>query len=619
MRLRLTGMTAGLAAGVTVAVALASAAGAYLFSVHHFETLLESARTTALAQGQLMRVALEHQMMENDRSLIERMTRSFGREASIESVMILDREGRIHYASATHQVESELVLESPTCQACHRLPPEQRDSSQVIETREGTLLRTVIPLRNRVECHRCHDPEHRINGVLIVDLDAEEIRATMNRDLRWMAAGAGGLALLLVVALSILLRLVVTRRLQRFETTARAIAAGDLEQRVPVKGSDTLAWLGHEFNTMADAMTNLLKEVGDQRRQLETVINGIEDGIVVLDVDRKVVAANDAFLHRRGQSREAVLGSPCRDDSETTCAERDCPTLACMREGQGQVRICERRTGDGETIWEEVHASPIRLGSDHVTHVVEVWRDISKRRTAEARLAESHRLASLGLLASGFSHELNTPLATTLTCVESIQRATRGAGSDAARRVGESAAIAREQLLRCRSITQHFVRLSRGQGSTAGLVELERTVAAVTRLIGPTARSHGVTIDVQPGPRGVSVRAHDAELQHVLLNLLLNAIQASEEGMHISLSVIDGEPVRVCIADHGKGIAAQDQRHIFEPFFSGRHGGTGLGLFLSLDFVRHWGGDIKVESTPGKGSTFEVLIPGAGPRAGAVH
>ena len=124
MRLRLRGMTAGLAVGITVAVALASAAGTYLYSIHHFKTMLDTAREAALAQGRLMRVALEHQMMEKDRTLIERMTRSFGQEAGIENVMILDREGRIRYTNAPPGTETDIGIESPTCQACHRLPPD---------------------------------------------------------------------------------------------------------------------------------------------------------------------------------------------------------------------------------------------------------------------------------------------------------------------------------------------------------------------------------------------------------------------------------------------------------------------------------------------------------------
>ena len=178
MRFRLASMTGGLAVGVTAAVAIACAVGTYLYSIHHFKTLLAGARATALTQGELIRAALEHQMLENDRTLIERMIQSFGKEPQVERVMLLDRQGQLRYSSAPPGPSVDLTLRSPTCQACHRYPPEQRTSSRVIETGDATLLRTVIPVRNREACFRCHDPKHRINGILIVDLDAGEIRAT---------------------------------------------------------------------------------------------------------------------------------------------------------------------------------------------------------------------------------------------------------------------------------------------------------------------------------------------------------------------------------------------------------------------------------------------------------
>jgi PAS domain S-box-containing protein len=614
MRFRLASMTGGLAVGVTAAVAIACAVGTYLYSLHHFKTLLAGARATALTQGELIRAGLEHQMLENDRTLIERMIRGFGAEPQVERVMLLDRQGQVRYSSAPPE-PADLALTSPTCQACHRYPPEQRASSRVIEAGESAYLRTVIPVRNREACYRCHDPKHRINGVLIVDLDAGGIRATMNRDLRWTAAGSAGLALLLVVAIAGVVRVSVVRRLQRFESTARLIAAGDLERRVPVSGTDTLAWLGREFNLMADTMTGLLSDVRHQREQLETVINSIDDGIVVLDADRRVVAANDAFLRRRGRSREEVLGASCRDPATAMCGSGFCPTQACLQLGERQVRICERRSAGGETVWEEVHASPIRRLSGAIAQVVEVWRDISERRAAEARLAESHRLASLGMLASGFSHELNTPLATVLACVEGIQRtAQTGGGGEGAewRRVEKSASLAREQLLRCRGITQHFLRLSRGQGSPPVLVDLGPTLAAVAQLIEPTARAHSVTLEVEPAAGQLRVRASEAELQQVLLNLSLNAIQACAKGGRVVLGASGDDPVRIRVMDDGCGIPPEVEKRIFEPFFSARPGGTGLGLFLSLDFVRSWGGDIEVRSTLGSGSTFEVVLPPAG-------
>jgi PAS domain S-box-containing protein len=614
MKLRLTSMTAGLAIGITAAVAVACAAGAYFYSVHHFQTLLENERSTALAQGELMRVALEHQMIENDRSLIAAMIESFGQEPRVSNVVLLDRTGIVRASSGPTGPPEDFQLASPTCQACHKLPADQRGSSRVIETRGGTMLRTVIPFRNREACYGCHDPSHHINGIMILDLDAGGMRAAMNDDLRWMVLGTGGLALLLIAAIALMVRLFVLRRLQRFETTARLIAKGDLDRRVPADGSsDTISWLASEFNTMADSMTGMVGEIRSQRERLETVINSIDDGIVVLDANRKVIAANDAFLQRTGTVREEALGCFCKDVAPGLCTVADCPTMACMHTGERQVRICERHTADGQLRWEEVHASPIHATSGSLVQVVEVWRDITERRASEARLAESHRLASLGMLASGFSHELNTPLATVLMCVEGMLRDASMAENPDWPRIRESAAIAREQILRCRAVTQQFLRMSRGQSSAADVVDLQSLVASAARLVEPTAREHGVAVVVAPGERPVHARADESELQHALINLSLNAVQACSAGGRVTLSLVDGDPVRLRVADNGCGIDVEHQKRIFEPFFSMRKGGTGLGLFLSLNFIRRWGGDIVLTSVPGEGSVFEIVLPAAVP------
>ncbi len=603
--------TVGLAVGVTAAVVLACAGGAYLYSKHHMQSLLETARATALAEGDLIRVALEHQMIENERTLIAKMIDSFRRQSLLERLVLLDRTGAERYPAGNGAPDAELQINSPTCQACHRYPASERGSSRVIETRGGRVLRTVIPIRNRAECFGCHDPKYKINGILILDYRTDQISEAMSRDLRWLVAGTAAITLLLVGAIGVIIRVAVLRRLQRFETTARKIASGDLAQRVPAAGSDTISWLAREFNTMADSVTGLVGEVRTQRERLETVINSIDDGIVVLDAERHVIAANDSFLVRAQHSRQEVLGCQCREFTPGGCTVNDCPTLACLKSGARQVRICERHTPEGKVVWEEVHASPILDDAGQLRQVVEVWRDISERRAAEAHLAESHRLASVGTLASGFSHELNTPLATVLTCVEGILRETESTAVDTGW-VRESASIAREQILRCRGITQHFLRMSRGQRSQGEVVDLATAIPAVARLIEPTAREHGVKVEVMPLPAGMHVRAEETEIQHTLINLVLNAVQASPSGSRVVIEADMSDQVRVRVIDNGCGIPRENQKRIFEPFFSARHGGNGLGLFLSLNFVRRWDGEIYVDSEPGRGSTFEIVLPALG-------
>ncbi len=615
MKPRFASMTVALALGVTAAVVVACTVAAYIYSAHHFQSLLDNARTNALAEGELIRTALEHQMMENDRTLISQMIESFGKQARVEQLVVVDRSGVERYSSKPGVTQNDFRIDSPTCQACHRDPPERRGSSRVIDAQGGAILRTVVPIRNRDECHRCHDANQKINGVLIMDYNAGEVRAAMTKDLRWMVAGTGFLTFVIVGSIALVIRVSVLKRLQRFETTARLISQGDLERRVPAEGTDTLAWMAKEFNAMADSVSGLVGEVRTERERLETVINSIDDGIVVLDPERKIIAANDAFLLRARNSREQVLGCCCTELKVGACNLADCPTLACLRSGARQVRICERKSDDGNVSWEEIHASPILDNSGRLAQVVEVWRDISERRAAEAKLAESHRLASVGVLASGFSHEMNTPLATALMCVEGILRRTPNIPDAEVDPVAvhDNASIAREQILRCRGITQHFLRLSRGQPRDTDIVELGAAIAAAQKLVDPTARSNNIRVEIHPPETTLHVRADEAELQNLLVNLMLNAVQASKSGSKVIVTTQAADTIHIRVADEGCGIAPEYRQKIFEPFFSLRKEGTGLGLFLSLNAVRSWGGNIVVESTVGKGSIFDVMLPSIDP------
>lgn len=581
MRPRL-GTTAALAAGITLAVGAACAAGAYLYSRRHYQTLLDSARGTALAQAELIRTALEHEMVTRDRTLIGGMVRAFGAEPGVAGVMLLDRQGKVRYASGGTDTGMALDLRSAGCQPCHQFAPPRRPSSRIITAAAGgSVLRTVVPVRNRAECHGCHDPSQRTNGIVIYDVDASRIQTTASGDLRWMFGTTAAVALLLLTGVAAQARFVVKRRFQRVERTA--------------------------------------KRVVGERERLETIINSIDDGIVVLDGQRRVIAANDAFIARTGRARSSLVGCSCGTPGSAMCGMSDCPAMACLASGDAQVRVCERRRDDGTIAWEEVHACRIAAAPGEDVQIVEVWRDISDRRAAEARLAESHRLASLGMLASGFSHEMNTPLGTVMTCVDGVIRELRReAPAIDLGRVGEHAAVAREQLLRCRAITQHFLRMSRGEPGRAAAVDVAAALDAVVRLVDPTARGRGVLLDAPALAGPLIVRADEMDLQHALMNVLLNAVQASSTGGTVKVRADASDAIVIRVSDEGCGISAEQQARIFEPFFSLRPGGTGLGLFVSLSAVRKWGGDILVDSAPGLGSTFSLVLPSVTPSSRAV-
>lgn len=610
MKTRLNNTTVLATVAIVVIVVAATTTGAALYASHHYDRLLDAARDTVQSQSEMIRIALEHQMVENDRSLIDGMIQRFGAEPSVAGVMLLDRQGQVQYVSHHGNTKDmELAPDSKTCRACHDRPAGERDTSRVIETRDGQVLRTVTPIRNAPACYDCHPPEQTVNGILVVDIDTAHLRSGMDRDLGWMVVGTAALILVILGGIALILRTMVARRLHRFETTARQIAAGEFERRIPVAGDDTLSWLAREFNVMADSVTTLLHGVQEQREQLEAVINGIDDGIVVLDPQFRVVAANDAFLRRVGQHRQEALGSGCRDLTSHMCNAEACPAVVCFGAGASHTTILAQVKDGEQTRYEEVRASSIRDATGRPLYVVEVWRDITQRRKTEALMTESQRMAALGMLGSGFSHELNTPLGTILVCLDGIVRSAER-GTITAEHLLQTAGVAREQVLRCRGITQQFLRLARGgQGSSEDALELGEAVASVQRLVGPTARDSGVEITAALPAHPVTVRASEAHVQQVLLNLLINAIQACSGGGSVALSIEEDAGIRIVVRDTGRGIQAVDRARIFDPFFSARRGGTGLGLFLSRDFARGWEGDVRLADSTDQGTTFHVCFP----------
>jgi len=243
-----------------------------------------------------------------------------------------------------------------------------------------------------------------------------------------------------------------------------------------------------------------------------------------------------------------------------------------------------------------------------VTQVVEVWRDISERVREEQRLSEIERLVSLGTLASGFSHEVNTPLASMLTCAESALARIEADGQDALPAVREAAEIIRGQVLRCRAITDQFLRFSRGIPPSTEPLDLRGVVEGVLTLVGSTARETGVSLSLRDGCALPGVRANTEVVQHVVLNLLVNAIQScGDRGGAVELEFAVRDEVCLLIRDDGCGVPPERRAHLFEPFHSSKPTGTGLGLYLSRSFMRRFGGDVRlVQSAVGRGACFEV-------------
>ena len=230
----------------------------------------------------------------------------------------------------------------------------------------------------------------------------------------------------------------------------------------------------------------------------------------------------------------------------------------------------------------------------------------------QRRLGRAERLALSGRVMAEVAHEVGTPLHSVAGHLELMRKdLRRGAvGDDVLRRLG----IIETQVTRVIDIIARFLDVTRHASGESVAVDLDRLARDTAELVRPTLASAGLTLDVRTETGLPRVHGRLDQLQQVILNLLTNAIDATPAGGRIEVGarrLAGAGEVEIAVTDTGRGIDGADRAKIFEPFFSTKEPGrgTGLGLFLSAEIVREHKGRIEIESEPGAGSTFRVLLP----------
>lgn len=233
--------------------------------------------------------------------------------------------------------------------------------------------------------------------------------------------------------------------------------------------------------------------------------------------------------------------------------------------------------------------------------------DVSERVELEERVAQADKLSSVGLLAAGVAHEVNTPLAVISSYAQSL--ATRFSKESAEGRILSKVT---EQTFRASEIVNSLLDFSRTAGTQMAPCDLNRAIEDTLDLIAPQLRHGGTSVTTDLCSES-QVLANRSKLQQVFLNLFLNARDAMPDGGSLAVSSrrAGGGYVEVLVSDSGIGIDPADQRRIFDPFFTTKEAGrgSGLGLAVTYGIVQEHSGSISVESSRGEGTTFSLAFP----------
>lgn len=360
--------------------------------------------------------------------------------------------------------------------------------------------------------------------------------------------------------------------------------------------------------------------IAAEREQLAVTLRSIGDGVITTNIQGTVILINKVAERLTGWRQDEARGRTLREvfpvKDDRTGEDITCPIEQVLRTG----RPCELQENavliarDGRRHLVADSVAPILDRDSTVTGAVLVFRDITERKKLEERVVRSEKIESLGVLAGGIAHDFNNLLS---SVIANIDVGLRFAGTDGG--VRESLERAQKASTKAKELTQQLLTFSKGGAPV-------KRLASIAELIRDTAdfvtRGTNVQCLYDLPPDLWNAEVDEGQISQVIQNLVINAVQAMPQGGTIQISAGNreiggaapvelpaGNYVVMMVRDHGCGIPRGHLSRIFEPYFTTKPGGSGLGLATTYSIVKQHDGLIDVESEEGAGTSFFLYLP----------
>ncbi|MBC8162393.1 MAG: PAS domain-containing protein [Roseiflexaceae bacterium] len=381
---------------------------------------------------------------------------------------------------------------------------------------------------------------------------------------------------------------------------------------IPLQGDDGAPYV-LLFMDDITAQEQFQAEARQVEQRLARVVECANDLVISLDPGGQIVTWNHAAECVCGisavQAHGRTLTAMCDDASRLALAHLLAGCAADPR-SQDAVRHAEASllTADGRCVPIAWSCSPMHDEAGRVVGIVALGRDLTERRRMEAQLIQSAKMASLGVMAGGVAHELRNPLGIISACVQLLDEA-----SDDPVLRSECAERIYTATRRAAQIIENLLTFASPQYEQMAAVELGQVLDAALLLLRHRLLAQQINLTISAAPDLPLVLGNTALLQQVFVNLVLNACEAMPDGGALTLALDHSGvgQVRVRVIDSGCGIAPEHLARVFDPFFTTRPIGKGIGLGLSLCYsiVQQHHGVLTVESQVGQGSSFTLLLP----------
>jgi two-component system, NtrC family, sensor histidine kinase PilS len=359
--------------------------------------------------------------------------------------------------------------------------------------------------------------------------------------------------------------------------------------------------LAERFRSTREELETKQADLKDLEAFTDLVFHSVGTGLIAVDGEHRVTALNRAAEQITGVSAEAAVGRAWAVFGNAVALAAIETELADRPSAWREVTL--HRPG-GDEVPVRMTFSVLRAGDGRRIGLIAACEDLSTIRAMEARMRAADRLATLGRMAANIAHEIRNPLASLSGAVEVL-----AAGGQAGETRDRLAQIVLKETARLNGIIRDFLEYARPVPLNRAPVNVAEIADEVLMLIEHRAGPGTLKI-VREFPPTLLWSVDRQQLRQAVWNLCVNALQAMPDGGELRVSMTAAAArLIVRVADTGEGIPGGDLVHIFEPFFSTKPGGSGLGLALVYRVVQDHGGEVDVQSRPGVGTAFTLTLP----------
>jgi PAS domain S-box-containing protein len=430
------------------------------------------------------------------------------------------------------------------------------------------------------------------------------------------------LTLLAAAALGWYVTRTVTGPLSVLTACAEALARGDFQDKVHLRGNNELAVLGNTFNYAAQQLQTLYEDLRRSERELRDVIEAMPTMVWIAGTDGSNEFGNHRWQEYTGLSHERTVGPGWQDAVHPTDRQRHwekwCASLASGEPFENEVRY--RRAADGEYRWFLSRAIPLRDEHGKILRWYGVSTDIEDRKRAEeererlrADLAHVNRVSMLGELAASVSHELKQPIAAAMTNAKTCMRWLKRDQPDVDEALEATSRIVNDGT-RATEIIERLRSLYKKSPPQRELVEVNEIIREMGELLRAEANQYAVSIRTDLATDLPKAAADRVQLQQVFMNLMLNAIEAMKETggvLTVKTQLDENGQLLISVSDTGVGLPKEKIEQIFDAFVTTKPQGSGMGLSISRSIMESHGGHLWATANNGRGATFHFTLPTA--------